>query len=326
MLKIAVLVSYYDGDKFIREQLDSILSQRVDPDLRIDVYVRNDGSPNSDLAILKEYVDKGQISLLDEENVGVKLSFFKLLQVVDGYDYYFFSDQDDVWVDNKVQLMVNEMRKYPSSIPVGVYCDLFVADKDAKPTGKVMKSGVLPVKPHDPASSSDYILRYYEVTGAGFAINRAAREMAVSMGEDVFKKTTMHDAALGFMLTSAGTLVFMDTPLTYYRQHGNNLIGVNNHHDSIIRNIKSAQTIVEGRIEKIYGLFMVNQSINVVNNKERAELVKKVMIESPWKAPVYLWKLRDYVYGKHKVLKQIIYTVFGVSMVKKYQTMYRAGK
>ena len=324
-MKVAVLVSYYDGDRYIREQLDSILSQKISPELELDVYVRNDGSPNSDLSVLKEYRDKKQITLFDEENVGVKISFFKLLKDVSGYDYYFFSDQDDIWVENKVQLMVSEMQKQGENIPVGVYSDLFIADKNADPTGEVMKSGVLPVKSYDSKSSNDYILRYYEVTGASFAINKATRDMAVLMGEDVFKKTTMHDAALAFMLVSTGKLIFIDTPLTYYRQHGNNLIGVNNsENNGLWESIKNSHNIIDGRIEKIYGMFIVNTSINVVNNKKRAKLISNIMVKNPWKAPFYLWELRDYVYGKHKLLKQVIYTVLGISSVKKYQSLYKS--
>lgn len=318
MEKVAVLMSYYDGDSYVEEQIESILNQEVDPSVQLDLFVRDDGSPTSDLAILKKYHHEKKLNLIQGSNLGVKISFFKLLQDIKGYDFYFFSDQDDVWVKDKVQVMLNEFKKYDNGDPVGIYSDLFVADKDAKPTGKLMKKGILPVTPSDPRSSSKYILRYYEVTGAAFAINEACRKMAVAMGKKVFEKTSMHDATIAFMLASVGKLVYMDIPLVYYRQHGNNLIGAKEQ-TSLLEKIINIKTIIEGKVKKIYALYIVNENCTDLVNTERARLIRNIMTRSSCKAPIYMWKLREDVYGKHKLLVHFFFLIFGISAVRKYQ-------
>lgn len=318
MEKVAVLMSYYDGDSYIEEQIESILNQEVDPNVQLDLFVRDDGSPTSDLAILKKYHHEKKINLIKGANLGVKMSFFKLLRDIKDYDFYFFSDQDDVWVKDKVQVMLNEFKKYDNDDPVGIYSDLFVADKDAKPTGRLMKKGILPVTSSDPRSSSKYILRYYEVTGASFAINETCRKMAVAMGEKVFEKTLMHDATIAFMLTSVGKLVYMDIPLVYYRQHGNNLIGAKEQ-TSLLENIRNIKAIIEGKVKKIYELYIVNENCKALINPERALLIRKIMTHRSCKSPMYMWKLREDVYGKHKLISQLFFLIFGISAVRKYQ-------
>lgn len=314
MLTVAVLMSHYDGDKYVREQIDSILNQKLKPNIKVDLYVRDDGSPSSDLAILKEYRDKGKLTLFEETNVGVKLSFFNLLKEVSGYNFYFFADQDDVWVDNKIQTMIDVLVKYNLNKPVGVYSDLFVADKNAKPTGKVMKKGKLPIIPLDPLSSSKYILRHYQATGASFAINEACRVEAVAMGKDVFEKVSMHDAAIAFMLASIGKLVFIDTPLVYYRQHGNNMIGASNKKVTI-------DSVMEGKVKKLYEMYIVNKAIAKDVDKYRATQINNIMTKKMFKSPIYMWKLKDYVYGKHKIILQILFIMFGISKLRKYREL-----
>ena len=111
---VNVLISTYNGEKYIREQIDSILRQTY-PNIRI--YVRDDGSSDGTIDILKSYEEKGKIILLTGENVGYGRSFGKLLQYAEEGDYWAFCDQDDVWLPDKVERAVKWLDQQPEGVP-----------------------------------------------------------------------------------------------------------------------------------------------------------------------------------------------------------------
>ena len=101
MSSVAILVSTYNGEKYLREQLDSILAQSG---VTVEVFVRDDGSSDNTKDILTEYEKSlKNFHVAFCENVGVGNSFMNLLySVPDTFDYYAFADQDDIWEENKI--------------------------------------------------------------------------------------------------------------------------------------------------------------------------------------------------------------------------------
>ena len=100
-MKVAVVMSTYNGEKYLAEQLDSILAQAG---VSVSLFVRDDGSTDGTRAILAEYAEKhGNVSVDFAQNVGVGNSFMNALYAVpDTFDYYAFADQDDIWLENKL--------------------------------------------------------------------------------------------------------------------------------------------------------------------------------------------------------------------------------
>lgn len=101
MFTVAVVMSTYNGCKYLQEQLDSILNQK---NVEVEVFIRDDGSTDDTKKILTDYTDRyNNIHVSFGENVGVGNSFMNLLySVSDNFDYYAFADQDDIWLDNKL--------------------------------------------------------------------------------------------------------------------------------------------------------------------------------------------------------------------------------
>lgn len=99
MYSVSVLMSTYNGAKYVREQIESILSQIG---VEVKLTVRDDGSNDLTCEILKEYASLGKIALIKGENVGVSKSFFILLDSSPDCDFYAFSDQDDIWHNDKL--------------------------------------------------------------------------------------------------------------------------------------------------------------------------------------------------------------------------------
>ncbi len=106
MKKVNVLLSSYNGEKYIREQIDSILAQTWED---VTLYVRDDGSSDGTVEILHEYEAAGKIVLETGSNVGFIRSFFRLIEHCAPADYYAFADQDDVWMPDKLAMAVERL-------------------------------------------------------------------------------------------------------------------------------------------------------------------------------------------------------------------------
>lgn len=130
MDRVYVLLSTYNGEKYLKRQLDSILGQQG-VDVRL--WVRDDGSKDGTTAILREYQSRyDNITLFEEKNVGYIKSFMWLVNRVDNEKaaFYAFSDQDDVWDPQKLSAGVEMLKKLDASKPLAYYSDLKVVDQD----------------------------------------------------------------------------------------------------------------------------------------------------------------------------------------------------
>ena len=109
-LSCSVLMSTYNGEKYIREQIDSILCQEgVD----VNLYIRDDGSRDKTRIILKEYSGKyNNIHVIEGENLGIHKSFAELMKVPDLKGYIAFSDQDDVWDKDKLSSAIHKLNYF----------------------------------------------------------------------------------------------------------------------------------------------------------------------------------------------------------------------
>ena len=101
MYEVAVLMSTYNGEKYLREQVKSIFQQEQ---VKVSLYVRDDGSTDNTIKIINELQKEyDNIFLIKGENIGWRRSFRYLIDnVPTKYEYYAFSDQDDFWLKRKL--------------------------------------------------------------------------------------------------------------------------------------------------------------------------------------------------------------------------------
>ena len=123
--KVNILVATYNGEKYIRELLDSLLSQTY-PD--IDIFILDDGSKDNTVSIVNEYISRGIHIIPNSHNLGYPFSFYKLLTDCSDADYYCLCDQDDVWYPDKVESSIKILEQKNNSIPqlcfsAFEYCD-----------------------------------------------------------------------------------------------------------------------------------------------------------------------------------------------------------
>ena len=112
-MRLTVLMSTYNGEKYLRNQLDSILAQQLPEGMELKVVVRDDGSTDSTLAILEEYTknNNDKVSYYIGENLKPARSFWHLVHNCEQSDYYSYSDQDDVWFPDKLSRAINAIER-----------------------------------------------------------------------------------------------------------------------------------------------------------------------------------------------------------------------
>ena len=215
-MKVNILMSTYNGQQFLAEQIRSIQEQSYTD---WTLFIRDDGSSDNTKEILKDFEHQdSRIHLIDSDksdNLGVIKSFHKLVNH-DRADYYFFSDQDDVWLPNKLELSLKEAQNYLADLPLMVYMDLKVVNQDLE----IMTESMVKSQSHHANTELVQELTENTETGGVAMINHALAEMWQET-DDIL----MHDWYLALLASAFGNLVFIDQPGELYRQHSDNVLG-----------------------------------------------------------------------------------------------------
>ena len=215
-MKVNILMSTYNGQQFLAEQIRSIQEQSYTD---WTLFIRDDGSSDNTKEILKDFEHQdSRIHLIDNDksdNLGVIKSFHKLVNH-DRADYYFFSDQDDVWLPNKLELSLKEAQNYLADLPLMVYMDLKVVNQDLE----IMTESMVKSQSHHANTELVQELTENTVTGGVAMINHSLADMWQET-DDIL----MHDWYLALLASAFGNLVFIDQPGELYRQHSDNVLG-----------------------------------------------------------------------------------------------------
>ncbi|WP_455601589.1 glycosyltransferase family 2 protein [Bacteroides rodentium] len=203
-MKISVCIATYNGGKYLKEQLDSILSQLNDGD---EIIVSDDSSTDNTLEIVDSYQDKRIKVLPNQKFHSPIFNFENALQYANG-DYIFLSDQDDVWLPSKVKQMVAALEAY----------DLVVSNcKIVDGNLHVIKESFFAERKSGNGFWRNLIRNSY--LGCCMAFKREILKYVLPFP----KKIAMHDIWIGLSVELRGKALFMTEPLMLYRRHGGNV-------------------------------------------------------------------------------------------------------
>lgn len=250
MKKVQILLSSYNGEKYIREQIDSILKQDYP---NISLLIRDDGSTDKTVDIIKEYVaNDPRISFYQGENVGVRESFFDLMRNADtSMDYYALSDQDDVWKPHKISraiMLLGDCDKQPA-----LYCGRTeLVTQELIPIKSTIKKA--PIRPHFGNALVENI-----ATGCTCVFSRSLMELVVN---HIPEFTVMHDWWLYLSASAFGKVVFDEEACVLYRQHEHNMIGTKaTYYEEFrnrLRNYKSNRGQIRKQLNEFQRLYEVD--------------------------------------------------------------------
>lgn len=219
MTKVLVLMSTYNGKKYVEEQIQSILDQK---DVECKLLIRDDGSKDGTIDLLNEIASthaKGTITILCGDNVGVYNSFTSLVkyasQISDSYDYYAFSDQDDIWLPDKIRSAVNMLSALPKDKPL-VYCsNSTMIDKERNKIKNLWEK-------ESPNITKERILFVNYAQGCTMVFNKSSLDMYNKRSCDLGK---LHDFIMAFIGVYYGEIVYDENSYLLYRQHEGNVVG-----------------------------------------------------------------------------------------------------
>lgn len=287
--RVAILMATYQGESFVREQLNSIASQSYKS---WDLYISDDGSKDKTIDIIKGFSEERgvPVNICTGPCKGFVSNFLSLLSKDDiESDYFAFSDQDDVWHRNKLEKAVGWLDKIPSFKPA-LYCTrTHLVDVNCESVG------YSPLFKRKPSFNNALI----QSIGGGntMVINKAARDLIVKAGKvDVIS----HDWWIYILVSGAGGEVFHDTEATLdYRQHPSNIIGSNL---GIKAKISRLGKIFEGQYKYWNELHIVALEKNVdllsPENKKKFNLFKKIHNAPFFKRMIAFFRLRLYRQSK----------------------------
>lgn len=220
-VKLQILMSTYNGEEYLAEQLDSLLAQTIikKAGYEIEILVRDDGSKDGTWDILREYAGKEDcIRVFKEENVGVIESFFRLIDLSEDADYLAFCDQDDVWMPEKLERALGKMsERAPDGKKPLLYCGRpLLTDAGLRPIKTVW-----PEEKLRPSFGNALIENI--CVGCTCVMNRPLI--------DIFRKghpsyTSMHDRWFYLVASCFGEVIYDTEPFICYRQHGENVVGM----------------------------------------------------------------------------------------------------
>lgn len=211
--EIVVLMSTYNGERYLKEQIDSILTQE---DCDVKLFVRDDMSTDNTINILSQYKSKGLLDWYrDGNNLGPAKSFLSLLKKAPNADYYAFADQDDVWQKDKLRRGIDRIGDSDKAIVY--YANAELVDENLKSLGcKVYKT-------RQPQSAIKGLCSC-NALGCTMIFNSKVRE-TVNLG-GIPDNLIMHDNYVcGVCIASGGRIIYDDYIAVFYRQHGNNVVG-----------------------------------------------------------------------------------------------------
>lgn len=209
--KVQILMSTYNGEEFIREQLDSVLAQNY-PD--VDILVRDDGSCDDTYVILKEYEEiHPNIRAYQGKNIGVNKSFFDLLKK-SNHDaaYIGFCDQDDYWMPEKIEKAVEQLEQMNGP---ALYCGAkTLADENLEPLKNQQN-------PHVNPGFGNAVIESI-CSGCTALMNR---ELVDIIRKRLPEDVVHHDWWCYMAAVYMGTMYYDENSYIYYRQHRGNEVG-----------------------------------------------------------------------------------------------------
>lgn len=218
--KVQILLSTWNGEKWLPELLDSLLQQS---NQNWQLLVRDDGSSDRSYYLLQKWKRSHPeriILMRDRDHLGSKLSFNRLVKRSNA-NYLMFCDQDDVWQENKIDLQMNVIkgkeRHHGKLMPILIHSDLEVVDKRLR----TKHSSFWKLRGFKLQQSKQKYLVQNIVTGNTCLFNRAAADLAFPLNN----KAIEHDRWLALSVAWFGIIQGVHLPLVRYRQHKNNQIG-----------------------------------------------------------------------------------------------------
>lgn len=277
MDRICVLMSTYNGEKYLVEQIESILAQKG---VEVTLVVRDDGSSDATISILNKYQKQKKLSLIrDNTNLGPACSFMKLLYEAEDFDYYAFADQDDIWCKEKLITATSMIEGYKDIS--ALYCSNQWILEDGKIKGLRFthrEHGIVQAICGNVFSGCTMVFNKKLFNALKQVNNRPSADVL---------KSRMHDTWVIAVAECIGIVVYDENSYIEYRIHANNTVGLKNSKVSRLKQKITNKSYRNGRSKLATELLKfpiqdknVYDIVKAFSTKNRIGLLKKEIIKN----------------------------------------------
>jgi len=234
---ISIVMATYNGEKFLREQVDSLLAQTYS---NLEFIFVDDASQDGTLSILREYASRdSRIQLIENlVNKGYRKTFENGILHARG-EFIALSDQDDYWIPSKIDELVNSIGDYSL-----IYSDSQLVDETGKYLGKKMSDLKRQIAYNSPLM---YTFGAW-APGHSMLFRKDLLDFALPVVDCV-----AHDYLIGFAATCANGITYLPKPFVHYRQHSTNTIGANlKNGKKPYKTKKERKNLIVARLNLIY--------------------------------------------------------------------------
>lgn len=216
MPKILIMLATYNGEKYIKEQMDSILSQTYKD---FDLLISDDSSKDRTREILNFYKETyTNIEVIQNEKKHSALYNFSNLvryaKIKGQYDYYMFSDQDDVWLEHKIEKSLSFIENQHNTIPTLIYTSKQYVDEELNNINWNIK--------HEEVINQSLLIQN-KTYGCTYLFNNA---LFNKLDNDISSSFVNYDHYVAIQALLYGEIYFLPEKTILYRQHINNVSGV----------------------------------------------------------------------------------------------------
>lgn len=284
--KIHILLSTYNGSRYILEQLDSIFQQTYQ---NFTLFIRDDGSSDNTLGLIRGYQEHhpeyaSRIHILPNpsgSNLGYMESFWSLLQECGGADFYSFCDQDDVWLPDKLLQGVKVLTDAKNNQPLLYFSSFYLCNEDLS-----QKSPAPPVSL--PITFKD-VLFYTPAFGFSIIINECLRNTALKISN---RRNLPHDGWMQKLAAAFGQILYDPSQTAYYRRHGLAVTTENQSTRSLIKNWISHDILGSAMSETHYVISRFYQEYASSVSEENRKILE--LFGTSKNSPSIWWKRLTY--------------------------------
>jgi glycosyltransferase involved in cell wall biosynthesis len=299
--QIDILLSTYNGSKYLQELLLSLLGQTYK---NWKLFIRDDGSTDRTMDIINHYTKEypNKIIYINDthHHLGTSQSFSKLLAYSQS-EFIMFCDQDDVWLKYKIEVTLEKMvqlEKESPNQPLLVHTDLVVVDKDLQ----IISNSFWRYQKLNPSYDSlNNILVQNVVTGCTMMMNRRLKELSYPIADNAI----MHDWWIALVASIYSGIYYVRVAPILYRQHDGNNIGAQGY---TVRNFISRYDKVKDSIKNLFK--QGNQLREIYNshlNKDQFELIEKFLQMYGINKFARLKNMNTYGFKKHGVIRNLAF-------------------
>ena len=282
MDKIDILMATYNGEKYLADQIESILNQKY---ANFNLIISDDNSTDSTKQILREYEKKDdRIKVFfNKKNIGSNENFKKLLKKVES-KFFMFCDQDDIWYETKIEESLKKMQNDDADL---IFTDLEIVDSNLnvinESFNKKKKYYRKIIKYHDLRR----VFLYNVVTGCTILCKSKYINDILKFTDN---KNILHDHIVALLVSLKGKVTYLNKPTVKYRQHTNNQVGSKRYVDRFTNFYDIRKHLINVKIN----LFEYYEENKVFFNKSQREFNKLSLI--------YFYNLREKKYINLKKL------------------------